>query len=271
MQQQKQLHKTMMYPWRSLSSSSTSSSSSSFACKEVYENQVMDMREQIRREREKERIRAEIMVEEEMQRRRLGGWMGLSSSSVMLRPEVNSLGGYETRPFSNDNIYDRSMVVMPTVPEIYSHCGGSHRREEVDDEPPFQRAPRFREMDVYPTTNDDDGKTEIVGKGKPCEATDSKRKEPPQPSPPSRASSIGFGLDSITTTKKSKWEWSCDVCKISATSKNGLDEHLAGKKHQTKMAALKSPNNGGSEIGLGKVKSSVKEQSDGDFSDPKGK
>ncbi|XP_071742182.1 uncharacterized protein [Rutidosis leptorrhynchoides] len=45
-------------------------------------------------------------------------------------------------------------------------------------------------------------------------------------------------------------DWSCSLCQISATSKQGLNDHLAGKKHHSKMEAFNASKNGG-EIGLG--------------------
>lgn len=44
--------------------------------------------------------------------------------------------------------------------------------------------------------------------------------------------------------KKIKEEWSCALCQVSATSKDGLNEHLQGKKHKSKEAALKAQRNG---------------------------
>ncbi|KAL0284044.1 UNVERIFIED_CONTAM: hypothetical protein Sangu_2849800 [Sesamum angustifolium] len=40
--------------------------------------------------------------------------------------------------------------------------------------------------------------------------------------------------------KKAKEEWSCALCQVSATSERVLNEHLQGKKHKLKEAALKA-------------------------------
>lgn len=40
--------------------------------------------------------------------------------------------------------------------------------------------------------------------------------------------------------KKLKGEWSCPLCRISTTDERGLKEHLGGKKHKAKEAALRT-------------------------------
>ncbi|KAL0404190.1 UNVERIFIED_CONTAM: hypothetical protein Sradi_2059800 [Sesamum radiatum] len=42
--------------------------------------------------------------------------------------------------------------------------------------------------------------------------------------------------------KKAKEEWSCALCRVSATSELALNAHLGGKKHKSKEAALRAPN-----------------------------
>ncbi|KAL7598032.1 hypothetical protein Lser_V15G23798 [Lactuca serriola] len=60
----------------------------------------------------------------------------------------------------------------------------------------------------------------------------SKRKSPPPQSPAAAGCS--------SSSKKRVNELSCAICEVSATSERGLEEHLAGKKHQAKMAELKA-------------------------------
>jgi len=43
----------------------------------------------------------------------------------------------------------------------------------------------------------------------------------------------------ISLNKNLKEEWSCELCRIKATSENGLNDHLNGKKHKAKEARLK--------------------------------
>ncbi|KAK4431887.1 hypothetical protein Salat_0950800 [Sesamum alatum] len=53
--------------------------------------------------------------------------------------------------------------------------------------------------------------------------------------------------------KKAKEEWSCALCQVSATSERVLNEHLQGKKHKSKEAALKAERDGKNyTIGLSK-------------------
>ena len=37
-------------------------------------------------------------------------------------------------------------------------------------------------------------------------------------------------------------EWRCPICQVSAPGEQGLQDHLAGKKHESKVAALKASN-----------------------------
>ena len=34
-------------------------------------------------------------------------------------------------------------------------------------------------------------------------------------------------------------EWRCPICEVSAPGEQGLQDHLAGKKHESKVASLK--------------------------------
>ncbi|GFS31432.1 hypothetical protein Acr_00g0017260 [Actinidia rufa] len=51
-------------------------------------------------------------------------------------------------------------------------------------------------------------------------------------------------LPSVGSKKKSKEEWSCAICQVSATSENGLNEHLQGKKHKSREAGLRTQRTG---------------------------
>ncbi|GFS34845.1 hypothetical protein Acr_00g0036440 [Actinidia rufa] len=58
-------------------------------------------------------------------------------------------------------------------------------------------------------------------------------------------------LPLIGSKKKSKEEWSCAICQVSATSEHGLNEHLQGKKHKSREAGLRAQRTGKNyEIGL---------------------
>lgn len=44
--------------------------------------------------------------------------------------------------------------------------------------------------------------------------------------------------------KNGKEDWSCALCQVSATCERGLNDHLQGKKHKSKEAALREQRNG---------------------------
>ncbi|PWA87932.1 hypothetical protein CTI12_AA121090 [Artemisia annua] len=67
------------------------------------------------------------------------------------------------------------------------------------------------------------------------------------------ASSSGVSLDN---SKKRIEEWNCAIYEVSATSACGLSDHIAGKKHQAKVAAVA----GNRYSGLVKNKTPVMEQ-----------
>ncbi|KAK7265073.1 hypothetical protein RJT34_32689 [Clitoria ternatea] len=46
---------------------------------------------------------------------------------------------------------------------------------------------------------------------------------------------------SFGSQKKPREEWSCALCQISATSEQGLKDHLQGRKHKAKQAASTTP------------------------------
>nr|GEV27008.1 putative zinc finger, U1-type [Tanacetum cinerariifolium] len=80
-----------------------------------------------------------------------------------------------------------------------------------------------------------------------------------QSTPPlsAAASSSGFSLDS---SKKRIEEWNCAICDVSATPARGFCDHIAGKKHQPKVATMKAGNSTCVNIGLVGNKNSVVEQ-----------
>ncbi|CAI9098800.1 OLC1v1035507C1 [Oldenlandia corymbosa var. corymbosa] len=57
-------------------------------------------------------------------------------------------------------------------------------------------------------------------------------------------------LFNVKNTKRNG-VWSCDICEVSTTSERALNEHIQGKKHKSKEAALKEKKN--CNIGLGVV------------------
>ncbi|XP_024980187.1 uncharacterized protein LOC112517097 isoform X2 [Cynara cardunculus var. scolymus] len=167
----------------------------------------------------KERIRGEILAEEiarkeaevrremAMEMAMHGGTGGGFSSSFMLKP-----------PLSHTNRLDPGMPRgQPFAPASFEEKYGcsEHQRREIGSfqEVPFQRLP----------SSPGDAKKKVIDLGKSIGATLSGAKGKPP-----LAAAAGSS------------EWSCAVCKVSATSEHDLIKHLAGKKHQTQMATLKA-------------------------------
>ncbi|CAH1439662.1 unnamed protein product [Lactuca virosa] len=99
----------------------------------------------------------------------------------------------------------------------------------------FQRRPNINEIITSPPKA---GEKQFIDMRKPSGQmmVGSKRKSPPPPSPAAAGCS--------SSSKKRVNELSCAICEVSATSERGLEEHLAGKKHQAKMAELKAEHTG---------------------------
>ncbi|KAL0428068.1 UNVERIFIED_CONTAM: hypothetical protein Slati_2981600 [Sesamum latifolium] len=57
-------------------------------------------------------------------------------------------------------------------------------------------------------------------------------------------SPLGIDATEHSSKKKAKEEWSCALCQVSATSERVLNDHLQGKKHKLKEAALKAERDG---------------------------
>lgn len=225
---------------------------------------VVDRREAIEREILKERIRSEILAEEIEQRCRVREMMmerdtmlmhnnvGFTSSYMLgsppcsnhhsrFHPEINMQGGVLAQE-------DIRRVI--SLHEIHGGGGEGYRADVGGFEVvPFQRQPQSPKMKEITTYRTKDVKKEIIGLGQPFGAPMSglKRKLPPSPLPAGTGSSELY-LDN--SKKKLTEEWSCAVCQISATSEQSLNDHLAGKKHQSKMVALKGGQDG-AKIGLG--------------------
>ncbi|CAI9285615.1 unnamed protein product [Lactuca saligna] len=189
----------------------------------------------ILRQIEKNKIREEIlakerrqyMIEQEIRRMENGGGYP-SLSSLMLghtdshhhllhRLQPQLLHGRAYEPVAG-------RITMP-FQEDYGVTG--HQ---------FQRRPNINEIITSPAKA---GEKQFIHMRKPPSGqmmAGSKRKSPPPPSPAAAGCS--------SNSKKRANEWSCAICEVSATSERGLEEHLAGKKHQAKMAELKAEHTG---------------------------
>ncbi|KAI3811328.1 hypothetical protein L1987_21049 [Smallanthus sonchifolius] len=183
-----------------------------------------EMTEAIRREFEKERIREEI-IEEEVARRRL--LEAEVRHELMMEHEMAMIQQEEKLVMSVDGKYGRGGHLR----EIRAFSGSTFQL--LGDSPKIKGIP-------------EDNKKEVIFLGKLNDETVSgtKRKSA---SPVSEGSSQ-HGSD--RSKKKAKEERSCAICHVSTTSERSLTEHLQGKKHRAKEAALVAKKTGAN-FGLG--------------------
>ncbi|XP_068652370.1 uncharacterized protein [Aristolochia californica] len=192
----------------------------------------LSSREAIRRELEKERIREEIIareillrreLEEEVRRelalerefalRRQADRFAFASSSSLL-----SERGATLPPLVDTRIGERSLIASHR-----SHEVGSFGRlsTELQPEPTVSEIKSINEFDRMKSV------TSLV--------TGTKRE-------PASGNELAW-LSNVNS--KMQKEWSCALCQVSATCKEGLNEHLQGKKHRAKEAELKGSKKGG--------------------------
>ncbi|XP_031123005.1 uncharacterized protein LOC116025800 isoform X2 [Ipomoea triloba] len=230
-----------------------------------FQNQ-MDLRGTIRRQIEKERIREEILAQEIARRRileaevrmelmrereaamlrgqlpnersleerivrlieeRLG--VGISSTGVAARGEngrsqVVPLREWSIEPWTSEVPF-RQQSVEPRLFELKPHSEFQSLEPNISEVKPAPELGKEKER--------------IVFKAKPDGVSGVKRK---METPPEVA--ISSEQPTGVPKKKVKEEWSCALCQVSATSKDGLNEHLRGKKHKSKEAGLKAQRSG---------------------------
>lgn len=203
------------------------------------------IRESIQRELEKERIRAEIIAEEVYRRRILEDEV---RREMMFEREIALRRGDGFGP---------SMRFGPRVPLLTSfetRIGVSPHREVRSLTLPFQRDPvvaagnvegnglslgvRLKEIKDIKSSNPEVNKDKVIFLAK-SSATDMKRKAT---TPPPN----GAPVDPCSVSKKPKTieEWSCALCRVTATSKRALDDHLRGKKHRSRESGMNSQRTG---------------------------
>nr|GLL34324.1 uncharacterized protein LOC109166316 isoform X2 [Ipomoea trifida] len=226
-----------------------------------FQNQ-MDLRETIRRQIEKERIREEILAQEIARRRILEAEVRMElmreREAAMLRgqlPDERSLEerivrlieerlgvGISSTGVAARGENGRSQVVPirewsiePWTSEVpFKQQSVEPRLFELKPHSEFQSLePNISEVKPAPELGKE--KERIVFKAKPDGVSGVKRK---METPPEVA--ISSELPTGVPKKKVKEEWSCALCQVSATSKDGLNEHLRGKKHKSKEAGLKA-------------------------------
>ncbi|XP_057508484.1 uncharacterized protein LOC130791363 [Actinidia eriantha] len=220
-----------------------------------------DVREAIQRELEKERIREEIiaaeiarkrMLEEEVRRE-----MMLEREMALLRADRLSLFSgssslFEPR-FSRLTQSEGRSLEERLALSLEQRLGYQGRPAIGGFETmPFQRSsePKITEVkspsEVSKEKEKEKEKEKIIFLAKPeTNLSGAKRKAV---TPPMAGAS---DVPSIGSKKKSKEEWSCAICQVSATSEHGLNEHLQGKKHKSREAGLRAQRTGKNyEIGL---------------------
>ncbi|KAK1281834.1 hypothetical protein QJS10_CPB22g00779 [Acorus calamus] len=175
--------------------------------------------EALRREIEKQRIREEIIareitrkriLEEEVRRelaveRAMAAGRGVGDRFALLGLGTHNVDDVRfaerlTSPMSELRINKR----VGACSMIPHDIGG------------FRRLPQHSKVEIRPLSEDPPVKPAVVGM---------KRK----------ASSTSTDCEAPLSIKK---EWSCALCQVSATSQEGLKEHLQGKKHKAKEALL---------------------------------
>ncbi|KAL2502454.1 uncharacterized protein Fot_36302 [Forsythia ovata] len=212
--------------------------------------QPHDLHEPILREIEKQRIREEIIISEIARRRVLEAEV---RRELMLERELALRRGEDGFPFgpSSGIGYDSTIrlpllgmrsegrpleerVAMPHKEK--ERQNGRHENGELQTLP-FQRCstePRISE--VKPVSEEGKEKEKIVLLAKPHEyIPGEKRKVATSP--------LGDDCElpsAAVLRKKAKEEWSCALCQVSTTSEQALKDHVQGKKHKSKEAALRA-------------------------------
>ncbi|XP_021750021.1 zinc finger protein 407-like [Chenopodium quinoa] len=210
-----------------------------------------EMRESIQRELEKERIRAEIIAEEVYRRRILEDEV---RRELMYERELALRRGEGEFGFRSSSM--RFETRVPLLTNFEHRIGVSPHREvgfQGSNTLPFQRDPviagnvdgngvsvgvRLKEIkEIKGSASEINNKDKIIFLAKP-NTTELKRKATTPP--------IGATVDTCDVSKKpkSKDEWSCALCRVTATSKRALDDHLQGKKHKSRESGLCSQRTG---------------------------
>ncbi|KAK0570687.1 hypothetical protein LWI29_005029 [Acer saccharum] len=229
------------------SSSSTMSFISEQALRANYSSDPNFIRSQIemytiQREIEKEKIRLEIIAAENVRRRLLEEEV---RRELMMERETAARGSSETGlsteeshttqldsrfPFTH-KLDNRLLEDRLAFPESRSLGFGPFG---LDMLPPI--LPQLSDA----VTDDNKSALEVNKKGKLIilakpdpNLCGVKRKAETPPAAPGE-------LPFTNMKKKSKEEWSCALCEVSATSERGLNEHLQGRKHKSKEARLRA-------------------------------
>ncbi|KAJ7955654.1 Zinc finger protein like [Quillaja saponaria] len=179
--------------------------------------------EAIQRELEKEQIRREIIAAEVARRQMLEAEVRreliMGREIAMRKPGAKGLS-FEER------------VIMQFDQRMYMTQPFDNRPLDERFAVPLLQSPQAMTPEIRPPSETNKNKLILLAKPDP-NLSEAKRKAV---SPPAAAGNefAPFGLK-----KKPKEDWSCALCQVSATSERGLNEHLQGKKHKAKEAALR--------------------------------
>ncbi|MCE0480828.1 hypothetical protein HAX54_037974 [Datura stramonium] len=245
------------------------------------QHQPANMREAIRREIEKEHIREEIIAEEFARRRMLEfevrrelmmerqlakqsgeGFSPFSSAVISFSPTLPFLK-QQSDVRSVEERIARSLEDRIGMGVSVSRLGArneSGRPEIVPSEERLSEIP-FQQRSVEPkisalkpvshsaepmiselqsSLEPNKEKNEIIFLAKPNTSLSGAKQKAVTPPVEVASQPPSFGV----SKKNGKEDWSCALCQISATSEGGLNDHLQGKKHKSKEAALRAERNG---------------------------
>ncbi|KAF8033745.1 hypothetical protein BT93_C0109 [Corymbia citriodora subsp. variegata] len=189
------------------------------------------VRETIQREIEKRKIREEIIASEVARRQVLEDEVRrelMLERQMVLRRTSDGLP-FEGKPamwFSFNRGYPALHRFESCAMEDHLAFVG---RNAADVSPlPLIRSPEVTPTEIKPELSKD--RLIMLPRPHPNLST-TKRKASTSPADADE-------LSTFSQKKKTKEEWTCAVCQVSATSEKGLKEHLIGKKHKSKEASL---------------------------------
>lgn len=187
------------------------------------------VRETIQREIEKQKIREEIIASEVARRQMLEEEV---RRELMLERQMVLRRAGDGLPFEGKSTmwfgFNRG---HPALHRLESRAMEDHLAffgHNAVDMSPLIRSPEATPTEIKPELNKD----RLIMLPRP---------DPNLSSAKRKASTSPVDADELSTfsqKKKTKEEWTCALCQVSATSEKGLKEHLEGKKHKTKEASL---------------------------------
>ncbi|XP_058114037.1 uncharacterized protein LOC131256939 [Magnolia sinica] len=178
---------------------------------------MIPAREALRRELEKERIREEIIAREILRKRELEEEV---RRELAMEREIELRRQADRFSLASASTHSERRAVGPAL--HHERFPGPSRREVgvVERILPVEREIRPLIPEV--------GKGQVVFLGKTT---------------PTTPSIVGIKRKAATSSEPK--DWSCALCQVSATSQQGLNDHLQGKKHKAKEEELRASKAGG--------------------------